>query len=169
MLKLTIAFLSLACVSYAHAEIGSSDYSTQEVRGVSKVRSGTVVDMRDVKFHNPQQQKSNISSYANAGTALGGLIGGVAANALSNIYAVTAIGTTAGAVVGNQVYDYMNSDKNETTGVEVLIEFDNGEIVSITQGYQGVDFMVGSKVNVIYSQSGVRIWSKRPQIKKEEL
>lgn len=157
-LLIALAALIVNSAAIAASPVGSNDYNSREVRQVSTVKQGTIVDMRSVQIHDTMQT-SGFSSYGNNGTAVGGLVGGVLGNALGGgNFALSTVGAAAGAMIGNSIYQEQSADARMQEGIEALVELDDGTVISITQGNEGVNFMKGDRVNIIQGASGTRIW-----------
>jgi outer membrane lipoprotein SlyB len=154
---IALATIILNHVAFAGEPVGSSDYSVNEVRQVGKVMQGTVIDMRSISLHEKPRDQQAMYGYGNPGTALGGLVGGLVGNNMSGGIAGF-LGATAGGMIGNAVYNEVTSETQTHEGVEVLIQMDDNNVIAVTQGVDGVNFIVGGRVNVIQNASGTRIW-----------
>lgn len=159
-----VALFTTTVPAFAGSAVGSNDYGVNEARQSAKVEQGVIVDMRAVQLHEAPRQTQPMGGYGNAGTALGGLLGGVVGNSVGGgNFALSGIAAAAGAVLGNTVYNGVSAEEQQQDGSEFIVQLDSGSMIAVTQGNQGVDFMVGDRVNVVSSSTGIRLWAARKQ------
>jgi outer membrane lipoprotein SlyB len=112
--------------------------------------AGRVVGIRDVDL---RERKTGVSD----GTLIGGGVGGV-----GGAIAGAAIGGTAGSAVLGGVLGAVGGaiagtaiDRNSTTrGIEVTVQKDDGQVVTIAQRDDG-DVQMGDRVVIVYDNNGV--------------
>ena len=112
--------------------------------------AGRVVAIRDVDLQNTRRGVSN-------GTLIGGGVGGV-----GGAVAGAAIGGTAGSAVLGGVLGAVGGaiagtaiDRNTTTrGIEVTVQKDDGQVVTIAQRDDG-DVQMGDRVIIVYDGNGI--------------
>lgn len=107
----------------------------------SSVAMAQVVSVREVLLNTQERGNGQI-----IGQLVGGAIG-VLLGQNSNNYALAGIAGTLGSVVGGQVG---NSFGNSQIAQELIIRFDDGRLVAITQSStDGIRFGVGQRVMII--------------------
>ena len=117
----------------------STSYKTYQQQ--STVATAEVIGVRDVELDTNTGGNSQM-----IGQLLGGVIGAFLGQQ-ANSYAVAGIAGTIGSVVGGQVGGAIgNSQKSQ----ELIIRFEDGKIVAITQSSSdGIRFNVGQRVMII--------------------
>lgn len=137
-----ILLITIASVLFTScaAQISSNAYSARQVGEASMTYSGCIINIRPVCV----QQQTGV------GTVAGGVAGGALGSALGRgCFAPVALGAIAGAVVGSAV----EQDASRQTGLEYVIQLDNGQLMTVVQGCDQY-FQCGDPVYVIMSGSG---------------
>src|SRR5436190_10091802 len=146
-----LAPLALAATLSACNEQGVQPGVVQtSAAGGYRGEAGRVVGVRDV---NLSERKAGVSD----GTLIGGGIGGV-----GGAVAGAAIGGTAGSAVLGGVLGAVGGaiagtaiDRTQTRrGIEVTIQRDDGQMVTIAQRDDG-DVQMGDRVLIVYDRNGV--------------
>lgn len=124
LLLVTVAALVMpiaACTS----DISSSHYATSSVGRVNQTMSGTVISVRPITVSSEDN---------NAGTLIGGALGGVAGSQIGGGDTAHILGAIGGAVVGGIAGNAAQRGLSSQTGYEYVIKLDNGNMVTVTQG-----------------------------------
>ncbi len=137
LLILPLALTVNACTS----RIGANEYATAGAGQVNRAVRGTVVNVRQV-----QLQSDN-----GAGTLLGGAAGAVAGSMIGGTDAVHILGGIGGAVLGGMAGDAAQGALSNQAGYEYVIQLENGNLVTITQGTD-VLLTPGQKCIVLYGK-----------------
>ena len=146
-----LAPLALAVTLTACNEQGVQPGIVQtSAAGGYRGEAGRVVGIRDVDL---SQRRAGVSD----GTLIGGGVG-----AAGGAIAGAAIGGTAGSAVLGGVLGAVGGaiagtaiDRNSTTrGIEVTIQKDDGQMVTIAQRDDG-DVQMGDRVLIVYDRNGV--------------
>ncbi len=110
-----------ACTS----DISSSHYSTGSVGMVSQTMAGTVVSVRPITVSSEDN---------NAGTLVGGALGGVAGSQIGGGSTAHILGAIGGAVAGGIAGNAAQRGLSSQGGFEYVVRLDNGNMVTVTQG-----------------------------------
>lgn len=137
MLVLPLALMLNACTS----RIGANEYATASTGQVNRALKGTIVSVRQVQVQNDN----------NAGMLLGGAAGGVAGSMIGGNDAVHVLGAIGGAVLGGMAGDAAQGALSNQGGYEYVVQLDNGNLVTITQG-NDVLLTPGQKCIVLYGK-----------------
>ena len=115
--------------------------------GTTFVRTGTVIDVRDVDVRGGQS-----SGWASAvGTILGAAAGSTIGSGTGN--ALAAVG---GAIAGGIAGQYASQQSNISKTVQVRVRMENGE-EQVHQAESGSVFKVGDTVRVTTTNSGTQL------------
>lgn len=139
---LTFAALLGACASSSSPDV----YSRQHVRKAYTAYNATVLEVRAVKIE---------GSSSRTGTLGGAWLGSAAARTVgtgSGSRIAGAMGGVAGAVAGQGIEKAITAD----SGLEILLDLDNGETVAVVQGAD-VPFTKGERVRVLRDGSSARV------------
>ena len=116
--------LTAAGIAGCASDIDSNYYSTGSVGQVSQAQGCTVVSVRPIK----------VSTQNGAGTAIGGIAGGIAGSQIGGGNTAHLLGAVGGAILfgfaGNAAQEGLTSQQ----GYEYIVRLDNGNTVSTTQG-----------------------------------
>lgn len=137
LLALPIALMLNACTS----NIGANQYATSSVGEVNRAMKGVVISVRPVV----------VQSDNNAGTLIGGALGGVAGSTIGGGDTAHILGAIGGAVVGGIAGDAAQNQLSKQQGYEYVIQLDNGNVVTVTQG-DDVILSPGQKCIVLYGK-----------------
>jgi outer membrane lipoprotein SlyB len=138
---LVIAVAMGLLTSCVRQQISPNVYSARQVGEAAMTYSGSIVSVRPVSV---QQQGSG------AGTVVGGVAGGALGAAIGRgNLAPTALGAIIGAVAGTAI----EHDAARQTGLEYVIQLDNGQLMTVVQGCDQI-FQCGEPVYVIMSGCG---------------
>ena len=110
-----------ACTS----DISSSHYATGSVGTVTQTMGGTVVSVRQVHVSSEDN---------NAGTLIGGALGGIGGSTIGGGSTAHALGAVGGAVIGGIAGNAAQRGLSSQMGYEYVIRLDNGNMVTIAQG-----------------------------------
>ena len=127
---LASAVLAGACAYPA----GPQDYHGYQVMGEQSVRFGVVQSVRPVRLH---------AGESGVGT-VGGGTGQVA-------------GAIGGAILGGIIGSNVERGANERQGLEVTVQLDSGQYVSIVQEADGEAFGPGDRVRVLSGRGSTRV------------
>jgi len=144
MVILTALLLLTGCQS----ELKGDTYSRDEARKIHQVEYATVESTRHVIIEGTKTP---------FGTIIGTVIGGIAGSAIgdgkgSEIAAV--LGGAAGAVAGSVAEEKVTRRQ----GIEIVIRYDDGNLISIVQEADPSDpFVAGDRVRVTHSRGVARV------------
>lgn len=126
--------------------LGSRDYSRNQVRGVQEVRTGVVVNVRNV---NIEGTKTPI------GTGAGAVVGGIAGSQLGRGNGSIA-GAVLGAVAGGLAGSAVEEGVTRQNGLEITVRLDSGRTIAVTQGADEY-FRPGERVRVLSEGGTTRV------------
>ena len=106
------------------SDIDSNYYSTGSVGQVSQAQGCTVVSVRPIK----------VSTQNGAGTAIGGIAGGIAGSQIGGGNTAHLLGAVGGAILGGFAGNAAQEGLTSQQGYEYIVRLDNGNTVSTTQG-----------------------------------
>lgn len=142
MIKLRTAALLTIFAFFAGCtpNVSPDTYSVGTVGQVNRAVRGEIISARSIK----------ISGSRSGVGATGGAAGGaVAGSAIGGGTRSNVIGAIGGAVVGGIAGAAVEEGTTRQTGMEYVIQTENGALLTITQGNDKV-FRVGEKVLVLY-------------------
>ena len=116
--------LTAAGIAGCASDIDSNYYSTGSVGQVSQAQGCTVVSVRPIK----------VSTQNGAGTAIGGIAGGVAGSTIGGGNTAHLLGAVGGAILGGFAGNAAQEGLTSQQGYEYIVRLDNGNTVSTTQG-----------------------------------
>lgn len=116
--------LTAAGIAGCASDIDSNYYSTGSVGQVSQAQGCTVVSVRPIK----------ISTQNGAGTAIGGIAGGIAGSQIGGGNTAHLLGAVGGAILGGFAGNAAQEGLTSQQGYEYIVRLDNGNTVSTTQG-----------------------------------
>jgi outer membrane lipoprotein SlyB len=150
----TIAALAIAIVLVAGcvSNVSPSTYSVGSVGQVNRTVAATVISVRGIGIAGTTALGGTAG--AATGAAAGSGIGG--SNARANI-----VGAIGGAIVGGLVGASIEANATGQTGMEYVVETENGNLMTIVQGSDSV-FVVGQRVLVLYGSPARLIVDPRP-------
>ncbi len=126
------------------ANISGNAYKAGETRSAQTVQYGTVQSVRQVQVEGDTDGALGAVGGGVAGGVLGSLVGGGSGRTVGAV-----VGALAGAGLG-----YAGEKAVTTqTGLEIEVQLDNGQILSVVQGADQV-FSAGERVRVLYSSDG---------------
>ena len=134
--------LTAAGIAGCASDIDSNYYSTGSVGQVSQAQGCTVVSVRPIK----------VSTQNGAGTAIGGIAGGVAGSTIGGGSTAHTLGAVGGALLGGLVGDAAEKGLSSQTGLEYIVKLDNGQVISVTQG-TGQALGVGQRCLVLFGNT----------------
>lgn len=134
------AILLSACMTESRS---GSVYSREQARITHSVYYGTILRVADVTIE---------GTSTGAGTLAGGAMGGALGNAVGGGTGRT-IATVGGAIVGGLAGSAIEKSVTTSAGVELEVELDNGELLSIVQEKDAV-YNVGDRVRVLRDARG---------------
>lgn len=140
-LFLTLICLSLlpACASSRSGSVYSRDQALREMR----VQYGTITSIRDVQIEGTQ---SGIGAVA--GGVTGGVLGSFVGGGRGQI-----VGGVLGALAGAGAGALAEEGITRKSGLEIMVELDNGEAVSVVQEADNT-YYIGSRVRVLRGADG---------------
>ena len=116
--------LTAAGIAGCASDIDSNYYSTGSVGQVSQAQGCTVVSVRPIK----------VSTQNGAGTAIGGISGGIAGSQIGGGNTAHLLGAVGGAILGGFAGNAAQEGLTSQQGYEYIVRLDNGNTVSTTQG-----------------------------------
>ena len=116
--------LTAAGIAGCASDIDSNYYSTGSVGHVSQAQGCTVVSVRPIK----------VSTQNGAGTAIGGIAGGIAGSQIGGGNTAHLLGAVGGAILGGFAGNAAQEGLTSQQGYEYIVRLDNGNTVSTTQG-----------------------------------
>ena len=116
--------LTAAGIAGCASDIDSNYYSTGSVGQVSQAQGCTVVSVRPIK----------VSTQNGAGTAIGGIAGGIAGSQIGGGNTAQLLGAVGGAILGGFAGNAAQEGLTSQQGYEYIVRLDNGNTVSTTQG-----------------------------------
>lgn len=116
--------LTVAGIAGCASDIDSNYYSTGSVGQVSQAQGCTVVSVRPIK----------VSTQNGAGTAIGGIAGGIAGSQIGGGNTAHLLGAVGGAILGGFAGNAAQEGLTSQQGYEYIVRLDNGNTVSTTQG-----------------------------------
>lgn len=116
--------LTAAGIAGCASDIDSNYYSTGSVGQVSQAQGCTVVSVRPIK----------VSPQNGAGTAIGGIAGGIAGSQIGGGNTAHLLGAVGGAILGGFAGNAAQEGLTSQQGYEYIVRLDNGNTVSTTQG-----------------------------------
>ena len=116
--------LTAAGIAGCASDIDSNYYSTGSVGQVSQAQGCTVVSVRPI----------NVSTQNGAGTAIGGIAGGIAGSQIGGGNTAHLLGAVGGAILGGFAGNAAQEGLTSQQGYEYIVRLDNGNTVSTTQG-----------------------------------
>ena len=115
--------LTAAGIAGCASDIDSNYYSTGSVGQVSQAQGCTVVSVRPIK----------VSTQNGAGTAIGGIAGGIAGSQIGGGNTAHLLGAVGGAILGGFAGNAAQEGLTSQQGYEYIVRLDNGNTVSTTQ------------------------------------
>lgn len=119
--------------------VRTDSYSIGSVGQVNRTIAATVISVRAVA----------IDGTRGGGAAAGAAMGGVAGSQVGGSDAAGAIGAIGGIVVGAIAGAAMEKAASNTTGLEYVVQTENGNLMTVVQGSEPV-FREGAAVLVLY-------------------
>ena len=116
--------LTAAGIAGCASDIDSNYYSTGSVGQVSQAQGCTVVSVRPIK----------VSTQNGAGTAIGGIAGGIAGSQIGGGNTAHLLGAVGGAILGGFASNAAQEGLTSQQGYEYIVRLDIGNTVSTTQG-----------------------------------
>ena len=116
--------LTAAGIAGCASDIDSNYYSTGSVGQVSQAQGCTVVSVRPIK----------VSTQNGAGTAIGGIAGGIAGSQIGGGNTAHLLGAVGGAILGGFAGNAAQEGLTSQQGYEYIVRLDNGNTVSTTPG-----------------------------------
>lgn len=124
-------------------------YSASEAKQVQSVTYGTLVSVRPVKIQGGD-------SSSPLGAIGGAIIGGFLGNTLGG-GAGRSLATAGGAVLGGLAGQGVQSNMNESSGVELEIRKDDGNTIMVVQKQAATRYSAGMRVAIASDGSQVTV------------
>ena len=143
MKGVTVAAVTvLVCLSAASCtpNISPDSYSVGSVGQVNRVVRGVVVSARPVAVS---------GTNSGVGSGAGAVAGGAGGSAIGGSTDANIVGAVGGAVIGGIVGAAIEESTTRQTGMEYIIEAENGSLITIVQGDED-PLVAGQRVLVIY-------------------
>lgn len=137
-MRLFLFIISIFILSSCAQDVSPNSYSVGSVGEINRVVSGVIVSVREV----------NIRGTSSVGSASGVAAGAVAGSALGGGVRGNIFGAIGGAVIGGIAGSAIESSSTAQSGIEYIVQTDNGNMMTIVQG--GYQLYVGDKVFVLY-------------------
>jgi outer membrane lipoprotein SlyB len=146
---LAVVAVSLCLVGVTACETphGPSTFSRNEAGRAQPVAFGQVVSVRNVDIRPGQ---------THLGMATGAALGALAGSQLGSGAAANVAGGIGGAVLGGAAGSAIQGSQN-TRGLEITVELDNGQTVAIVQPGDIRDFRMGDRVRVVGTSDNARV------------
>ncbi len=138
-LALVSLALAAACAPSRSAQVYSRDQALQEMR----VYYGTILEVRPVQIEGTQSGVGAVAGGVTGGV-LGSMVGGGKGRVVGAV--VGALGGAAGGALAEEAV-------TKKSGVEITVEMDNGEIISVVQEADA-DYRVGDRVRLLRASDG---------------
>jgi len=133
------ALLAIAIVLQGCAPgLGGGTYSRDQARREQSVRLGVVESVRPVQLEGTR---------SGVGPAAGAIIGGIAGSTIGQGRG-SAVAAVLGSVAGGVAGQAAEQGTTRSTGVEVTVRLDNGQMIAITQQADET-FVAGDRVRVL--------------------
>ena len=142
MKRILSAVLTAILLAGCADNINSDHYSTSQTGKVSTVSQCTVRSVRQV----------GVNDNSGAGTMIGGLAGGLAGSTIGHGHSSNMLGAVGGALLGGLAGSAAEKGLTSQTGLEYIVELDNGQVISITQG-TGQALGVGQRCLVLFGST----------------
>lgn len=142
MKRILSAVLTATLLAGCADNINSDHYSTSQTGKVSTVSQCTVRSVRQV----------GVNDNSGAGTMIGGLAGGLAGSTIGHGHSSNMLGAVGGALLGGLAGSAAEKGLTSQTGLEYIVELDNGQVISITQG-TGQALGVGQRCLVLFGST----------------
>ena len=124
-------------------------YSASEAKQVQSVSYGTLVSVRAVKI---QGGDNNSMLGAIGGAVLGGFLGNTVGGGAGR-----SLATAGGAVLGGLAGQGVQSNLNESNGVELEIRKDDGNTIMVVQKQAASRYSAGMRVALVSNGSQVTV------------
>jgi len=149
-------FALLAPLALAAALTGCNDQGVQpgvvqtSAAGGFRGEAGRVISVRDV---NLAERRAGVSNGTLIGGGVGGVGGAIAGAAIGGNAGSAVLGGVLGAV-GGAIAGTAIDRNSPTRGIEVTVQKDDGQQVTIAQRDDG-DVQMGDRVIIVYDNNGV--------------
>lgn len=140
---LLVLFISGALLSACASSRSGQVYSRDQARQEMRVNYGTVREVRTVQIEGTQSGVGAVAGGVTGGV-LGSMVGGGKGRILGTV--IGALGGAAGGALAEE-------EITKKQGVEVTVEMDTGEIVTIVQEAD-MQFYAGDRVRVLRASDG---------------
>ena len=145
MKKCILLVIGALLLTSCARQISSDVYASRQVGEATLTYAGVIRSVRPVTVEHGENLEDN-----GLGIVGGGLAGGVIGSAVGRgNFVPSAAGAIAGAVAGA----FAEKKLKEQTGLEYVVELDNGGLMTVVQG-QDQTFPIGLPVYVLVSQGG---------------
>jgi outer membrane lipoprotein SlyB len=143
---------AIAFIAGCASNVSPSTYSVGSVGQVNRTVAATVISVRAIGIAGTTALGGTAG--AATGAVAGSTIGGN--NAQANI-----VGAIGGAIVGGLIGASVEANATKQTGMEYVVETENGNLMTIVQGSDSI-FIVGQRVLVLYGSPARLIVDPRP-------
>lgn len=126
------------------ANISGNAYTADQARSAQTVQYGTVRSVQQVQVEG--------DTNGTVGAVGGGVVGGVLGSLVGGGSGRT-VGAVVGALAGTGLGYAGEKAVTSQTGLEIEVQLDNGQILSVVQGTDQV-FSVGERVRVLRASDG---------------
>jgi len=131
--------LIVSGLSGCASDIDSNYYSTSSVGQLNQAMGCSVVSVRPI----------HVATQNGAGTAIGGIAGGIAGSQIGGGNTAHLLGAVGGAILGGMAGNAAQKGLTSQQGYEYIVRLDNGSTVSVTQGTD-VLLNPGQRCQLIY-------------------
>lgn len=138
-MKRAALIIALALLSGCAQNISPNSYSVGSVGMVNRSIAGVIISARPV----------DIRGTAGLGGTAGAAAGAAAGSAIGGGTRANIVGAIGGAVVGGLTGAALEASATKQTGMEYVVETENGNLMTVVQGGAPV-FVEGNKVLVLY-------------------
>ena len=138
---LTVApFLICLSIASCTPSISPDSYSVGSVGQVNRVVRGVIVSARPVVVS---------GTNSGVGSGAGAVAGGAGGSAIGGSTDANIVGAVGGAVIGGIVGAVIEESTTRQTGMEYIIEAENGSLITIVQGDED-PLVAGQRVLIVY-------------------
>ncbi len=149
-IKVLLSIAALVFVTGCAQNISPDSYSVGGTGKVNSTRAGVVVGVR----------KISVEGTDSTGKTIGGLAGGVAGSTIGGSTRANILGAIGGALLGGIAGGVTEKGITAQDGVEYIVQTNNGELVTLTQG-PDPSFKKGDKVLILYGSKARIIADER--------
>lgn len=138
---------SLALLGGCASSKSGDVYTRDQARQEQTVRMGVVESVRGVQLEGTKSPVGTI-----AGAAVGGIAGSTIGHGKGSAVAAV-IGAVAGGLAGSAIEE----GATRSEAMEITVKLDNGQLISIVQAGDPLEFRAGDRVRVLSGRGDTRV------------